>query len=354
MIFQIPRRCRIGLLLVLPLSSCSLVSETGPLKGTIKTDGQEYRLVEVKSMADLPGPGKVYGRNEKPPENRGRRYTDRIRSRDVLNFVITDTNEQSPFYSKGDPYKHGPVEIPEDGRVDVPYIGGIQVMNRSLAEVSSELGEKVKPVSNTARVSVTRSSRLPANANVIGDVKKPGPILLDRSGINSLDLLAASGGPTESEYLFTYTLRRQGRDYSFDYLGFRRNPFLVEEGDLLTVALDNSNRFHVMGAINRPLTVPFPVPSPSLADALGAATGLDERRSDPSGIFVFRRGDPATVYTFNLKDPHVLGLSQRFPIHGEDIVYVTEAPLTRWNRMLTQILPISISQGANAAYRYVQ
>ena len=118
--------------------------------------------------------------------------------------------------------------------------------------------------------------------------------------------------------------------------------------------MDTSNRFHVMGAINKPTTVPFPVPSPTLADAMGAATGLDERRSDPSGVFVFRMANPATVYTFNLKDPNILSLSQRFPIQGEDIVYVTEAPLTRWNRMLTQILPISISQAANAAYRYGQ
>jgi len=339
---------------LLPLASCSLVSETGPLKSTIQEGDSTYQLVEVNSIEDIPKIDRTYGHGELPPASRGKGYTDKIRSRDVLNFVITDLDEQSPFFSKGEPYKYGPVEIPGDGKVEIPYVGEILVMNQTLAEVSADLSAKIKPVSNTARAAVTRADRLPLTANVIGDVKKSGPVPLDRGGITSLDLLAACGGPSQSEYLFKYSLRRAGRDYNFDYLGFRQKPFLIEEGDLLSVAMDTSNRFHVMGAINKPTTVPFPVPSPTLADAMGAATGLDERRSDPSGVFVFRRGNPATVYTFNLKDPHILALSQRFPIQGEDIVYVTEAPLTRWNRMLTQILPISISQAANAAYRYGQ
>jgi len=94
--------------------------------------------------------------------------------------------------------------------------------------------------------------------------------------------------------------------------------------------------------------VPFPVPAPSLADALGAAAGLDERRSDPSGVFVFRKGEPDVVYTIDMKDPASLLLTQRFAIRGEDIIYVTEAPLVRWSRLIQQILPLS--QLSQAAY----
>lgn len=341
-----------GLLGLLSLSSCNLISDTGPLKSAIGAEGTSYTLVNVQSRADIPSTGRVYGAGEVPPQVKGQGYSDKIRGRDELNFIVTDLAEESPFYSKGDPYKYGPVEVPEDGLIDIPYVGSIQVLDRSLSQISVELGDKMKPVSNTARVSVARSGRQPRTANVIGEVQKPGPVSLERAGITSMDLLAAAGGPKNSEHLFRYNLRRDNRDYAMDYVAFRKKPFVIEEGDLLTVTSDTDNRFHVMGAINKPTTVPFPVPSPTLADALGSATGFDERRSDPSGVFVFRKGSPDKVFTFNLKDPAMMHLIQRFPIQGNDIVYVTEAPLARWNRLISQILPISVSQAANAASRY--
>lgn len=343
-----------SIVLTSALTSCGLISDAGPLKGTIKRTGEEipYQLVEVKSRADIPTGGRTYGRAEVPPHVKGQGYTDKVRARDSLLFVITDLSEQSPFFSRGDTFKYGPIEVPEDGRISVPYSGEIQVNDRSLSEISSDMAEKIERVSNTAEVNVARSDRIPRTANVIGEVKEAGPVQLERSGITSLDILAAAGGPKDAEHLYRYTLRRNGKDYHFDYIGFRSNPFIVEEGDLLTVTTDSDNRFHVMGAITKPTTVEFPNPAPTLADALGAATGFDERRSDPAGVFVFRKGEPDMVYTFNLRDPSIMALVQRFPMKGEDIIYVTEAPLARWNRLITQILPISVSQAANSAARY--
>lgn len=332
---------------LLPLASCAYMSQVGPQKGDFDKNSENYQVVHLESMNDIPGPARFYGAGELPQAIKGGSYSDRVRSRDALNFIVTDPFEQSPFFTKGEPYKIGPVEVPEDGIITIPYIGEIQVIGRSLSQIAAELNDKLKPISNTGRASVGRSGRIPRTANVIGEVKSPGPVPLEKANITSLDLLAASGGPTNAEHLYKYTLRRAGRDYVFDYQGFRKKSFLVEEGDLLSVSTDISNRFFVMGALNRPTTVPFPVPSPTLADALGAATGFDERRSDPSGVFIFRKGNPDTVFTVNLKAPESMFIAQRFPIHGEDMVYVTEAPLARWNRLIQQLVPISqISQAA--------
>jgi polysaccharide export outer membrane protein len=342
----------IGAIQIAILPSCAFISDTGPLKGSINRNAGEYEVIAVDSRDKIPSHGRVYGRAEKPPVIKGQGYTDKVRERDALSFVITDLSEQSPFFRTGEPYKYGPIEVPGDGVINIPYVGELSVLNRSLSDISNTFSEKIKPVSNTAQVTVLRTERFLLTANVMGEVKAPGPVLLQRSGITSLDILAVSGGPNEAEHLYQYTLRRGGRDYKFDYKGFRQNPFIVEAGDLLTVSSDASNRFQVMGAINNPVSVAFPVPDPTLADAIGAAKGLDELRSDASGMFVFRKGNPDTVYTFNLKDPNVMPLLQRFPLQGEDIVYVTEAPLTRWNRLLSQVLPISVTQAAGNASRY--
>jgi polysaccharide biosynthesis/export protein len=341
----------LGALPIALLPSCGLISETGPLKGNIQGESVPYEIVEVNSRASIPAVSRVYGRAEKPSVLAGQGYSDKVRARDTLSFVITDLTEQSPFYTPGQPFSYGPVEVPENGLVQFPYVGELNVIDLSLSDISSAFSEKIKPVSSTAQVMVVRTNRFLLAANVLGQVRNPGPVPLQRSGINSHDILAASGGPADAEHLYQYTLRRGGRDYRFDYQGFRQNPFPVEAGDLLTVTTDSSNRFQVMGAINRPVSVAFPVPNPTLADALGAATGLNEQRSDASGVFIFRKGNPDTVYTFNLKDPAIMPLVQRFPIQGEDIVYVTEAPLVRWNRMISQILPTSVFQTAGAANR---
>jgi polysaccharide export outer membrane protein len=336
----------------LPLASCNLVSETGPLKNAIQSGSDSFQLVEVKSRADIPVLENSKGKSTIPPTIRGDGYSEKVIARDTLHFIITDMSEQSPFFTRGDPFKFGPLEIPENGQVNVPYIGEVNVLGRLLTDISKELEDRSHSISNTARVSVIRSARYDLTANVIGEVKKAGPVPLIRKGISSVDLLAASGGPTEAEHLYRYTYRRGNTDYIFDSAGFRKNPFPVEEGDLLSITEDMSHRFHVMGAINRPITVPFPSPSPTLADALGSATGLDERRSDPSGVFIFRKGSPDQVYTFNMKDPAIIPLIQRFPVKGEDIVYVTEAPLVRWNRLISQLLPTSVSQAANSSARF--
>lgn len=339
----------LGLICLLSLPSCGLISQAGPLKRKIRGDSEDFNLVEVKTRGDIPTNGRLYGVAEVPTPVKGQGYSDKVRARDSLEFIITDLGEQSPF-SNGSRY--GPFEVPEDGRVSIPYVGDIQVIGRSLSEISDELGEKLKPVSNTARPSVHRQGRVSRTANVIGEVGIPGPVPLERAGITSIDLLAAAGGPKGQEHLFQYNFRRANKDYYFDYLGFRQHPFVVEEGDLLTVTIDTTNRFHIMGAINRPTSIGFPSPDPTLADALGAATGLDDQRSDPSGVFVFRKGDPDTVYTFNFKEPSIMPIIQRFPIQGGDIVYVTEAPIVRWNRLISQLLPSSFYQIANTAERY--
>lgn len=340
--------CLLSALCILPLASCTFLSDSGPLKGKIESAEQPYVLIPVKSRADLPSPGRTYGSAQIPPRIKGSGYSDKIRERDVLRFIITDLSEESPFFSRSDPFNFGPLEVPQDGRINVPYVGDLQVLNQSLADVSSELNAKLKPISKTAQAAVIRGNRIPHTANVLGEVRNPGPVPLERDNINSLDLLSASGGPKESEHRYSYTLRRDGHDYTFDYQGFRKRPFIVEDGDLLTVSTDKSSRFYVMGAINRTAVVAFPVPAPTLTDALAAAAGLDERRSDASGVFIFRKGNPDQVYTINLKDPGALLLTQRFPIRGEDLVYVTEAPLSRWNRLIQQILPMS--QLSQAAY----
>ena len=62
--------------------------------------------------------------------------------------------------------------------------------------------------------------------------------------------------------------------------------------------------------------------------------------ADPSYIYVIR-GDYThpQIFWLNAKTPDRLLLAERFSLQPRDVLYVSSAPATRWNRALNQILP---------------
>ena len=81
-----------------------------------------------------------------------------------------------------------------------------------------------------------------------------------------------------------------------------------------------------------------------MADALTDAGGFAQATADASGVFVVRKapvnsGKIANVYQLNARNATALVLADQFKLQPRDIVYVTAAPIARWNRLIAQILP---------------
>jgi len=79
-------------------------------------------------------------------------------------------------------------------------------------------------------------------------------------------------------------------------------------------------------------------------EALGTVGGLADQRANKTGVYVFRMGDlqknptaRARVFRLDLYQPVSIFIAQQFPIQARDVIYVTNAPLYEYDKILTSI-----------------
>ena len=120
-------------------------------------------------------------------------------------------------------------------------------------------------------------------------------------------------------------------------------------------ALDGIDRDYVYltGEVNKPGRFDLPLGrQASLADALYEEGGFNTETGDPSQIYVLRgatRGDQITAYHLDARNVVNLVKATRFQMRPNDIIFVAEQPVTRWNRALQQMMPSLILAGASRA-----
>lgn len=93
----------------------------------------------------------------------------------------------------------------------------------------------------------------------------------------------------------------------------------------------------------------------TLADALyDEGSGFDTTVADVRQIYVLRASDDprefgaVTAWQLDASNAVNLTLATRFELRPDDIIFIAEQPVTRWNRAISQILP-SISVVETAA-----
>jgi polysaccharide export outer membrane protein len=81
-----------------------------------------------------------------------------------------------------------------------------------------------------------------------------------------------------------------------------------------------------------------------LIEALGQVGGLNDMRANKTGVYVFRMGDlqanpaaRARVFRLDLLQPVSMFVGQQFGLQPRDVVYVTNAPLYEYDKVLASI-----------------
>ncbi|MGD1037266.1 MAG: polysaccharide biosynthesis/export family protein [Roseiarcus sp.] len=363
--------CGLGfcLMALTGLCGCSSLPTSGPSAGEVAQQAavdsvQRYEFVDLdSSVVDLINHGGV--------DSFASRFGDYRMSAepvigvgDFVSVTIWEASAGGLFSAPlvGDKLSAGSnsATIPEqvvgrDGAITVPYAGRVHVAGRTTRDVQGDVERALqgKAIQPQVLVNVTRS--VSNTVSVGGEVAAGARIPLSVKGDRLLDVIAAAGGvraPVNETYVELSRGPTTSRVPLSRVIANPRENIYLRPNDALTLVRDPQT-FIAYGATGRNAEIPFEADGINLAQALAKAGGLDDSRSDPKGVFIFRYepepvaralrpnspliapGRPTPiVYRLNLSDPNSLFVEQNFRIANRDLIFVSNAPFTEVEKVM--------------------
>lgn len=276
-------------------------------------------------------------------------YDYRVGRGDILNITVWDHPELTiPAGSMRSAQEAGNW-VHNDGTIFYPYIGRVQVEGLKVTEIRDLLAERLAKYIEKPQIDVTVAGFRSQRIYVTGEVQKPGVLPVTNVPLTLIEAISASGGLTDVADWNQVTLLRNGTEQRFSLKqlyqqGNTAQNILLKRNDVLHVARNDANKVFVLGEVRQPKSYMMGRSGMTLAEALAEAGGLFEQTANASGVFVIRQADAgsgklANVYQLNAKNATALVMAEQFRLQERDIVYVTAAPIARWNRVISQLLP---------------
>lgn len=294
-------------------------------------------------------------RPESPPQGLPRELSDAVKDYDyligigdILNITVWDHPELTiPQGSERSPTESGNW-VHSDGTIFFPYVGKIAVKGLNVTEVRDNITEALSKYIPSPQVDVTVAAFRSKKVYITGEVKQPGPVPITNIPLTLLDAVNAAAGLGQAADWQNIVISRDGEEtiYSLQRLyqqGDLTQNILLQDGDVIHVTRNDDQKVFVLGEVVEAQPIPIQRSRMTLAEALASAGGLNELQANASGVFVLRTSNTpdkvADVFQLDASNALALVLADQFPLQSRDIVYVTAAPIARWNRLVQQLLP---------------
>lgn len=241
--------------------------------------------------------------------------------------------------------------VPENGMIEFPYAGKIQVAGLSPDEVSRQLEALLRSKSRFIQILVTAQPGPGRAVLLSGDVARPGRVALSPARERLLDAVALAGGPTarRADTIVRLTRGSAAGELRLDEISAdERQNVVLAPGDRVELAR-NTRTLTVLGAAQKVTEVPFDSVSLMLSEALARAGGPLDDKADARGVFIFRyemrlRGGETVlqpvIYRLNLLDPASYFAAQRFQMREKDVMLIANAQsnqISKFVQMINQL-----------------
>jgi polysaccharide export outer membrane protein len=294
---------------------------------------------------------------------------------DVLQVTVWDHPElTAPTGTYRSPEENG-VQVQTDGTIFYPYIGVVQVAGKTVTEVRSILTDRLKNVIVRPQLDVRIAAFRGKRVQITGEVVSPSTMPLTDVPLRVQDAIAFAKGFSPETFATggaaglvgadpsNVTLTRDGKTYRLDLLALYENGdlsqnWLLKDGDIINVGDRNRNRVFVMGEVRTQQAKLMVKKRMTLAEAIGDSGGFDPIAANVGRIYVLRGDFSApSIYRLDASSADALLLATQFQLRPKDVVYVSTYELTRWNRVISQILPTveilyNAAVAADVARRY--
>lgn len=287
-------------------------------------------------------------------------YQYKVGVGDVLNVTVWDhpelTTPAGSYRSAADSGN----QVHADGTIFYPYVGTLRVVGLTVDQIREKLTSQLAGYIMDPQVEVTVISYQSKKAYITGEVKTPGQQFISNIPLTLLDAVNKAGGLSDNADWNNVTITRKGRDevVSLEALiqrGDLSQNRLLNDGDIVHIPRNDTQKVFVIGEVNQPQFLTIGRNGMTLMEAISASGGIDKLAADATGIFVIRgqRGAKefvttdegekiekvANLYQLDVTNPASYILGTEFFLKPYDVVYVTTAPITRWNRVISQVVP---------------
>jgi polysaccharide export outer membrane protein len=228
--------------------------------------------------------------------------------------------------------------VQPDGTIYYPYVGTLHVAGKTLPAIRRELAAGVGRYIRSPQLDVTIAGFRSKRIYVTGEVRQPGVLALTDVPMAVSDAVSLSGGLTANADLAAATVTRRDTQIAVDlyrllYLGDLSGNIRLVDGDIVNVPNRRINKVFLMGEVARPQAIVMPADGPyTLAEALNDAGGMSAVTSDADVFMVFH---------LDARSPVAIALADQVRLSPRDIVYVDAASVTRFNRVVSQLLPFA-------------